>query len=388
MAKEQATNTTGANAVRPGGQIQPGEVIPFIRRKDYEFVRELGQGACGKTVLLRDPLIDQLYVCKKYHPFSEDERTDLFHKFVQEVKLLYLLNHRNIVRIHHHFLFPDSCTGYILMEYVNGATLDEYLKQHPEHIANAFEQAIGAFAHLNRVSILHRDIRPSNLMVTTDGTVKVIDFGFGKSVRTSHDFEKSVSLNWVAPPPKEFGQHRYDFSTEVYFVGTIFLKALPEQNRAGFKHARVLERMCQADPEKRYKTFAAVEADLAKVDDADEFSNAQREIYASFAQCLSGALQKIERAGKYRRDTDVVMQLLANACEKCSLEAFVPDSLTVIDCFIEGQYYRKVMGFDANVLRAFTKLMQSLSPEKRRVVLLNLHGRLDVLPRYDDDIPF
>jgi len=69
---------------------------------------------------------------------------------------------------------------------------------------------------------LHRDIRPANILVDNSGTVKIIDLGFGKQIRATKDFDKSLSLNWWCAVPKEFGLGLYDFSTEVYFVGKLF----------------------------------------------------------------------------------------------------------------------------------------------------------------------
>ena len=64
-------------------------VIKFLRRRDYTLIKELGQGACGKTVLLRDDQIGESFVCKKYVPYSEQHRQEIFANFVREVKLLH-----------------------------------------------------------------------------------------------------------------------------------------------------------------------------------------------------------------------------------------------------------------------------------------------------------
>jgi serine/threonine-protein kinase len=68
--------------------------------------------------------------------------------------------------------------GYILMEYVQGMNIVEYLEIHPEEINEVFFQVVAGFAHLEENDILHRDIRPANILVTDDGTVKIIDLGF------------------------------------------------------------------------------------------------------------------------------------------------------------------------------------------------------------------
>ena len=72
------------------------------------MVKELGQGASGKTVLLHDDMIGQDFVCKKYVPYAEKERRALFDNFVREVKLLHQVQHPNVVRIFNHYLYPFS----------------------------------------------------------------------------------------------------------------------------------------------------------------------------------------------------------------------------------------------------------------------------------------
>jgi serine/threonine-protein kinase len=75
------------------------DIVRFLRNRDYKLIKELGQGACGKTVLLVDDQIDQYFVCKKYSPYEESEREILFKNFVREIKLLHLLQHDNLVRV-------------------------------------------------------------------------------------------------------------------------------------------------------------------------------------------------------------------------------------------------------------------------------------------------
>lgn len=57
-------------------------IIEFVRKKDFELVKELGQGACGKTVLLYDDIIEEQFVCKKYSPLFDEDKELLFRNFV------------------------------------------------------------------------------------------------------------------------------------------------------------------------------------------------------------------------------------------------------------------------------------------------------------------
>ncbi|MDY6845109.1 MAG: protein kinase, partial [Thermodesulfobacteriota bacterium] len=142
-------------------------IIEFVRKKDLVFEKELGRGACGRTVILYDDIIDERFVCKKYAPvyeeLKEQLKEQLFENFIREIKLLHLLNHVNIVRVFNYYIYPDQYAGYILMEYVKGTDIEEYLSKHPENINGIFIQVIDGFTHLEKNSILHRDIRPLNI---------------------------------------------------------------------------------------------------------------------------------------------------------------------------------------------------------------------------------
>lgn len=75
---------------------QNGDVIPFVKQKDYIMVNnDLGGGSFGKTVLLQDPFIDELFVAKKYEPEYDGIKEQFYKNFLDEIKILYKLNHRN-----------------------------------------------------------------------------------------------------------------------------------------------------------------------------------------------------------------------------------------------------------------------------------------------------
>lgn len=156
------------------------EIIKFTRKKDYKFIQPLGSGALGYTILVEDETINEQFVCKKYSPIEGVQPEKYYKNFVDEIKLMHKLFHNNIVRIYNYYLFEEYHTGYILMEYIDGSNIEEYLKLYPENINNIFEQIINGFAYLESQNILHRDIRSGNILVDKNGFVKIIDFGFGK----------------------------------------------------------------------------------------------------------------------------------------------------------------------------------------------------------------
>lgn len=374
--------------------LPAGSPIPFLRRRDYEFVRALGQGACGETVLLRDDLIDGLFVCKKYSPYTEARRQELFKNFIREIKLLHDVHHQNVVRVFNYYVYPDNFTGYILMEYVDGLNIDEHLREQPETVNEVFRQTVDGFAYLEERQILHRDIRPGNLLVRQDGIVKIIDLGFGKRVQATKDFDKSISLNWWCEPPMEFAVDTYDHTTEVYFVGKLFEQLIATLGIEQFKHGALLERMCRRDPDSRVKSFLDAKNDLTLKRSEDiDFADHEREAYRNFADAVVEHITKIELGTKYATDLDVIRTQLEAVYRNCMLEDTVPDCAPILRAVLAGQYYYRRANFDTWVLRDFVRFLRSAPTEKQRVVLANLHARLDAVKRYaipttDDDIPF
>ena len=371
------------------------DVIHFVRQRDYRLIRELGAGACGKTVLLYDDEIDQHFVCKKYAPYSESEREALYASFVREIKLLHQVLHPNVVRVFNYFLYPHIHAGYILMEFVDGVNIEDYVRNHPEDINELFEQAISGFAYLESAGILHRDIRPGNVMVDLEGRLKIIDLGFGKHVKGPIDFDKSITLNWWCQPPNEFNNGKYDFATEVYFVGKLFERIIAENWIVDFNFRNVLGQMCQYEPSVRIESFLDVER-VIKSSQLSElsFSDEELEIYRRFSNAIAGQIAKIENGAQYANDPERIQAQLSDAYRSVMLEEFVPDAALLLRIFVTGTYYYKKAGFLTETVRDFVRLLKSLGPEKVRILIANLHTRLDAVPRYDkdfisdDDVPF
>lgn len=358
------------------------------------MVRPLGQGACGETVLLRDDLIDSLFVCKKYSPVSESLRQELFLNFLREIKLLHEVHHRNVVRVFNYYVYPDRQTGYILMEYVQGADIEEHLGANPETVNDLFLQAIDGFAYLESCQILHRDIRPQNILVRNDGVLKIIDLGFGKRAVVSADFDKSISLNWWCEPPTDFAEGLYDHSTEVYFVGKLFQRLIADVGIEEFKHSALLERMCQRESRDRMPSFLEAKNEVALRRSEDiEFEEHERDAYRQFAQAVTRHITKIESGAKYVADLDRIRTQLEVVYRNCLLEEEMPDCAPLLRALLSGEYHYRKAGFQTWMLNDFLRFLRSAPSEKQRIALANLHTRLDAIVRYaktpfEDDIPF
>jgi len=373
------------------------KIIEFIRKKDYELIEELGQGACGKTVLLNDTTINQKLVCKKYCPLNKKFREDFFKRFIDEIKILYLLYHPNIVRVYNSYVYPTIYAGYILMEYIEGDNVEDYLKKNPENLNDLFSQTISGFKYLEDNNILHRDIRPQNIIVRKDGIVKIIDFGFGKHIIFSKDFEKSISLNWWCELPNEFTSKKYDFRTEVYFIGKLFEKIINENEIKFFKHNKILKLMCKRNPSNRISSFKEIYTNifsnrLIEID----FDEEEIKDYRDFSDGLFYIITKIEDSSTYYSDVDIIQKKIEDLHKKVMLEENLPDNSQLSQCFINGRYYYdRNHTFKTYLLKSFIELLKSCPVEKKNIIISNIHSRLDSVERYeiedtfsDEDIPF
>jgi serine/threonine protein kinase len=149
----------------------------------YEIVGELGQGAMGVVYKATDPLIDRIVAIKTITlSLAQEEREEYEGRFYQEAKAAGRLSHPNIVTI-----FDVGRSGdiaYIAMEFLQGRELRDILndeKQLPvDQVLDIVAQVALGLAYAHEHGIIHRDVKPSNIMVLRDGHAKITDFGIAR----------------------------------------------------------------------------------------------------------------------------------------------------------------------------------------------------------------
>ena len=368
------------------------KTIEFLRSKDFTFVKNIGQGGTGRTVLIKDEIINELFVCKKYSPVYEEDKAKYFNYFVNEIKILFKTNHRNIVRVFNYYLYPDQLTGYILMEYIEGLNIVEFIDKNPDSLNEVFVQVIEGFCNLEQNFILHRDIRPENFIVTNSGIVKIIDFGFGKRLESALDTGKSVTLNWRYSIPKEFENKIYDFKTEVYFVGKLFEEILTKKGTANFKYLSILSDMVKSDYDQRISTFFEISRKiLGNTSEGIEFEDNEVIVYRKFADKFKSLMSELDSNAEYVSDINDIIMQLDQVYRNSMLEEFIQNPNSLIKCFIKGEFsfFTKNL-ISVPCLNDFIKLLKSVTDDKRKIILNNLWNRLDSISRHDfaDDLPF
>lgn len=368
--------------------------IQFLRQKDYKYIDDIGQGGTGRTILIEDELINESFVCKKYSPYYEEDKEIYYQYFKNEIKILHRINHNNIVRVFNYYLYPEETTGYILMEYVKGKSINEYLYENPDKVLDIFNQTIEGFKYLEENNILHRDIRPENILVSEKGIVKIIDFGFGKQI----DFgkkSKSISLNWRYNPPKDFQEKIYDFKTEIYFIGKLFEEIILNIENIEFKYSETISKMISIDRNKRIDSFFDIYRELISQETTDfEFSIYEKKAYQDFAECLMKIYSKKSNDVEYTKNIEQIIRDLEELYKNSTLENFIQNNSSLTRIFIKGNYrlFPKIQ-FKVEILYSFIKLLKSISENKRKIVINNLWQRFDAIPaiielNYNDDLPF
>jgi serine/threonine protein kinase len=162
--------------------------LPSLPRKfaRYEVERELGKGAMGVVFLGRDPVIGRRVALKTIRATGEDdsETREFTERFLREAQAAGTLSHPNIVTIHDVGEEVETGTSFIAMEYVEGKNLKQLLKDKVsfsyDRIAEIVTNVGDALDFAHRRGIVHRDVKPANIILTNDGTVKITDFGIAK----------------------------------------------------------------------------------------------------------------------------------------------------------------------------------------------------------------
>src|SRR5437899_144974 len=146
----------------------------------YEIRSQLGAGGMGEVFLAQDTKLDRKVALKILPPeFAED--AERMRRFVQEAKAASALNHPNIITIHE--IGESDGVHYIATEFIDGTTLGDRLADHSLTLSEVLAiaaQIARAIQAAHEAGIVHRDIKPGNVMLRRDGYLKVLDFGIAK----------------------------------------------------------------------------------------------------------------------------------------------------------------------------------------------------------------
>ena len=382
-----------------------GDTIQFIKQKDYIMVNNnLGGGSFGKTVLLQDPFIDELFVAKKYEPECEEIKEHFYKNFLDEIKILYKLNHRNVVRIYNYYAYSDIYTGYILMEYIDGRDIGTYIHDYfpapfdDTSIDEVFVQLIDAFSYIEAHGIIHRDIREGNILIDRSGLVKVIDFGIGKVYEKAENAEDSLALqinrDGSDTLPQEYYEGIYTSQTDQFYLAELLNRLMSNAENKDyieFSYQYILDRMMQKKAEDRYASFAEVRDAIEEHDFLKfEISEKDKEIYQNFSGKIFESLSWFDNERKFNYDTDIFISKLEKALRNNLFENCIQKNEDVIGAIVLGQYhYDNQIYIACDVVKDFLNWFKSSTKESKDLIISNLIGKLSSIKvEVDGELPF
>ncbi|MGA7559197.1 MAG: protein kinase [Terriglobales bacterium] len=277
---------------------------PGTRFGNYEILQQLGAGGMGEVYRARDTRLDR-EVAIKTLSVERLAQPEALARFEKEARSASALNHPNIVTIYE--LGHVNSTRYIAMELVDGETLRQSLASGPipfrKSVALA-AQIADALAKAHEIGVVHRDLKPENLMVSVDGTAKVLDFGLAKLRKLDHARNSDATtivtehgtvmgtVGYMSPEQATGGE--VDFCSDQFSFGSVLYEmvtGLPafqkkthaettaailrdEPERLGARMLQapapfiwIVERCLAKDPRDRYASTRDLARDLAAVRD-------------------------------------------------------------------------------------------------------------------------
>lgn len=301
------------------------------RLRHYEIIELIGAGGMGEVYLAKDKRLDRKVAIKVLNEKFARDRSSL-NRFVAEAKAASALNHPNILVIHEIGTGADGY--YIVSEFVRGRTLRDVLKKSAPKLDEVLDYSIqiaGALTAAHQARIVHRDVKPENIMVRPDGFAKVLDFGLAKLVTRQNksilglEDSTAVGGNQTAKgvilgtikymSPEQAKGERVDERTDIFSLGVVFyemitgrtpfegesvsetsanLITLEPPPLAGYapnippELARIVAKLLQKNTDDRYQAMRDVFNDLKELRE-NLAAEAKMQRYASNATALLGA---------------------------------------------------------------------------------------------------
>ncbi|WP_129628669.1 serine/threonine-protein kinase [Candidatus Oscillochloris fontis] len=243
----------------------------------YELTKKLGQGGMGSVYLAADRRLSTVrWAVKEMSDAaitSPLERQQAGDAFRQEAELLARLSHPNLPRVTDHF--EEDGKNYLVMEFVPGESLLDYCQRNP--LPRPLNEVLGwvgqicdvlSYLHNQRPPVIFRDLKPANIILTPDGTLKLIDFGIARLFKPGQNRDTQAYGTMGYSAPEQYGRGQTDARSDIYSLGVLLHQLLTgfDPSAAPFRLppasqvnpnipagiSAALERATNNDPEQRF----------------------------------------------------------------------------------------------------------------------------------------
>ncbi len=228
-AIEAAVKAPGRAPTAGGGPAEPS--INGVREplpRNYEIVRKLAHGEIATVYLARQRNSERQLVLKVLHQLADSSTGKVLDRFLREYELIARLDHPNVVRIHDFGVADDH--AYIAMEYCGGGSLKRRIGAGMDRYEayRLMRDIAGALGVLHAAGILHRDLKPTNVLFRDDGSLALIDFGLAKQVALQGEVTGAGAIfgtPYYMSPEQGHGEP-VDVRGDIYSLGVIFFEML------------------------------------------------------------------------------------------------------------------------------------------------------------------
>jgi serine/threonine protein kinase len=274
-------------------RTQTGLLTPsYLLKQRYRVLEQIGKGGFGAVYKAEDTQFGNRLVAVKemsQRGMTPDEIKEVAKRFEHEALLLAGLRHQNLPRIYDHF--SESGRWYLVMDFIEGETLEEYLHKarggHPS-VEEALQIAIQLctvldYLHTRQPQIIFRDLKPANIMLTSDGHLYLIDFGIARHFKPGQIKDTIAFGSPGYAAPEQYGSAQTTPRSDIYSLGAILHQMAtgndPSKNPFRFAPPQVpghtiqpqlsmlIMQMLDMDEDKRPTSAANVKQQLQSIDD-------------------------------------------------------------------------------------------------------------------------
>lgn len=233
-------------------RLQSVVELPDLAGTRYELLGEIGRGGMGAVYLVRDRELERNAALKVAGSLDS------------EARLMAALEHPGIVPVYDAGVLPDGRTFYV-MRFVEGRRLDEFCRETPNlaERLRVFQKVCDAVSFAHSRGVLHRDLKPQNIMAGPFGEVFVLDWGVARSARSRESPGLVVGTPDYMPPEQAAGDsHQSTVASDVYALGavlaTVLGPAAPKPLNA------IVRQACQDNPADRYAEVQALNREITR----------------------------------------------------------------------------------------------------------------------------
>jgi eukaryotic-like serine/threonine-protein kinase len=233
----------------------------------YEVLAELGHGAMGVVYRARDPIINRLVAVKTITTGLASDPA-LLQRFYREAQSAGGLHHPNIVTIFD--MGEQDGLPYIAMQLIEGENLEQIISRRavlPISLKLAYAmQACRAFDYAHQRGIVHRDIKPGNMMVDKDGTIKIVDFGIARVVEASKTLTGVLIGTFAYMSPEQYHGEHADKRSDIWSFGVLLYELLSYQKPfSGTIPATLMHSICIREPAPLTKLLPECPRELERI---------------------------------------------------------------------------------------------------------------------------